>query len=251
MVEFDFDDVFGESYLHFYLPRLTEARNQAEAAEIIDTLGLKPGDRVLDAPCGHGRLSNLLAAVGILVTGVDSSADFLDKARSDSGEAGTGTEYRQGDLRDLPVGDDGFDAVINWFTSFGYFGDDENEQVLREFHRVLRPGGMLLIETMYRDGIVRAFPAAGSTHVERAGPTGEDLMVDSSTFDGMSGRLVTQRIIVRGGKVSTSNYNIRLPVLTEFRDWLTKAGFQSVRFQSRQGEPVTLDSRRLVVLAQA
>jgi hypothetical protein len=76
-------------------------------------------------------------------------------------------------------------------------------------------------------------------------------MVDSSTFDGMSGRLVTQRIIVRGGKVSTSNYNIRLPALTEFRDWLTKAGFQSVRFQSRQCEPITLDSRRLVVLAQA
>jgi ubiquinone/menaquinone biosynthesis C-methylase UbiE len=250
-MEFDFDEVFGENYLHFYLPRLTAHRNQAEAAEIIDILGLKPGDRVLDVPCGHGRISNLLAAAGVLVTGVDSSVLFLDQARSDSGEARTGSVYRQGDLRNLPVDDEVFDAVINWFTSFGYFPDDDNQRVLREFRRVLRPGGMLLIETMHRDGIIRAFPASGATHVERAGPTGDDLMVDSSAFDVVSGRLVTERIIVRGGKVSTSNYSVRLPTLSEFGEWLKTAGFQSVRFQSRQGEPLTLDSRRLVVLAQA
>ena len=50
MAPFDFDAVFGEDYLHFYLPLLDEDHNRAEAEEVVETLGLRPGDRVLDAP---------------------------------------------------------------------------------------------------------------------------------------------------------------------------------------------------------
>ncbi len=158
--------------------------------------------------------------------------------------------YRRGDLRDLPVEEGEFDAAVNWFTSFGYFDDEENQLVLREFHRVLRPGGRLLIEMMNRDGIVRAF-SAGSSNIERAGPDHEDLMIDTSTFDAINGRLLTERIVVRDGKTSASNFSVRLPAPTEFRAWLEAAGFQSIRFQSRGGEPLRTDSRRLVVLADA
>jgi ubiquinone/menaquinone biosynthesis C-methylase UbiE len=42
--------------------------------------------------------------------------------------------------------------VICWFTSFGYFDDDDNRNVLSEFARVLGPGGRLLIETIHHDG---------------------------------------------------------------------------------------------------
>ena len=84
MSEFDFDAAFGENYLHFYVPLLNDEHNRAEVDEIIETLGLKPGDRVLDAPCGHGRISNLLASHGMIVTGVDQSALFLEKAASDA-----------------------------------------------------------------------------------------------------------------------------------------------------------------------
>lgn len=38
-----------------------------------------------------------------------------------------------------------FDAVVCWFTSFGYFDDDDNRKVLDEFAQVLRPGGRLLM----------------------------------------------------------------------------------------------------------
>jgi SAM-dependent methyltransferase len=68
--------------------------------------------------------------------------------------AGVSVEYKLGDLRELPF-DGPFDAVLCWFTSFGYF-DDENYRVLRELRRVLRPGGRLLIETMHRDVFIRS-----------------------------------------------------------------------------------------------
>ena len=58
-------------------------------------------------------------------------------------------EYVQGDLRELPF-DGRFDAVLNWFTSFGYFDDEGNRRVLEGFHRALRPGGTLLLEQASR-----------------------------------------------------------------------------------------------------
>lgn len=84
MAGFDFDAVFGEDYLHFYLPTLTGERNLVEVEEILETLSLRPGERVLDAPCGHGRISNLLAARGLSVTGVD------DRSCSGPGPSGRG-----------------------------------------------------------------------------------------------------------------------------------------------------------------
>src|SRR5690606_23672422 len=121
---------------------LKPERNRSEADEIVATLGLAPGSSVLDAPCGHGRIANLLAADGFRVTGVDLTDLFLDRARADAERLGVAVDYRRGDLREFPVPGP-FDAVICWFTSFGYFDDHDNRRVLAEFFRVLRPGGCL------------------------------------------------------------------------------------------------------------
>ena len=158
-VHFDFDEVFGDDYLHFYASQLTDERNDRETSEIVSLLGLQDGDTILDAPCGHGRISNRLAERGLHLVGVDASAQFLELAR----QAGPGVDYRLGDLRELPV-DGPFDAVISWFTSFGYFDDDGNRQVLAEYRRVLRPGGRLLLETQNHDEFVRRFTPAPFSH---------------------------------------------------------------------------------------
>ncbi|MGO9560073.1 MAG: class I SAM-dependent methyltransferase [Acidimicrobiales bacterium] len=267
MSEFDFEAAFGENYLHFYVPMLNDERNRAEVDEIVETLDLNAGDRVLDAPCGHGRISNLLASRGMVVTGVDQSALFLSKAEADAAaQGGPVPKYLRGDLRELPLDEGGelvnggvcestlagaFDAVLCWFTSFGYFDDDGNRKVLSEFYRALRPGGMLLIETMHRDAFVRGFTPEPFAHVTPAGEDGKDLEIDVTTFDSEIGSLRTRRTVVRDGVVSSHVFTIRLPALTEFRQWLGEAGFSSVEFQSRHGEALTLETRRLVVLARA
>lgn len=255
MSEFDFDAAFGENYLHFYLPMLHAERSAAEAEEIVETLGLKPGDRVLDAPCGHGRISNLLQQKGLLVTGIDRSALFLEKAAADASLLGGQTpRYLEGDLRQLPIASEeaaSFDAVVCWFTSFGYFDDDGNRQVLREFRRALKDGGNLLIETIHRDAFVRYFTPAPFANVTRAGTDESDLEIDTSVFDSESGSIRTKRTIVRDGEVATFGFTIRLPALTELRAWLESAGFSAVQFQSRNGQPLGLETRRLVVLATA
>src|SRR4051812_25692795 len=78
MARFDFEELFGEDYLYFYADPLPDELNDADVEAIVTTLGLQPGDSVLDAPCGHGRISNRLARRGLNVVGVDAAKLFLE-----------------------------------------------------------------------------------------------------------------------------------------------------------------------------
>jgi SAM-dependent methyltransferase len=242
-VRFDFDETFGDDYLYFYTTWFTDEDNERETDELVSWLDVGPGDAILDAPCGYGRISNRLAERGFRVVGVDASEVFLQAAQ----QAGSSAVFRLGDLRDLPV-DGPFDAAFSWFTSFGYFDDDENRQVLSEYRRVLRPGGRLLIETQNHDEFIRRFTPAPFAHTAQIG---DDLMVDTSEFDCVAGRIETDRVVIRAGQVRRSHHSVRLPTIPEFRAWLTDAGFAAVDFRARDGQPPTIDRPRLIVLATA
>ena len=100
---------------------------------------------VLDLACGHGRIANRLAERGARVTGLDRTPLFLEVARRDAAARGVEVDYVEGDMREL-AWEGGFDRVVSWFTSFGYFDDQANRGVLGGVHGALRPGGSLLIE---------------------------------------------------------------------------------------------------------
>lgn len=240
---FDREATFGEDYLYFYRSHLTDEHNDRDTDDVVSFLGLTAGERVLDAPCGHGRISERLAARGMEVVGVDATELFLDVARA----ASDAVDYRHGDLRDLPV-DGPFDAVLSWFTSFGYFDDDGNRAVLAEYRRVLRPGGRLLIEMHNRDEFVRRFTPAPFAHTVFAG---DDVLVDTTEFDCVEGRIETDRTVVRDGQVRHSHHTVRLPSIAELRSWLTDAGFVTTRFFARDGSAPSIHRPRLLVLAEA
>ncbi len=245
MEAFDPDATFNADYLWFYEPMLTDERNRAEATEIVQTLGVGPGASILDAACGHGRIANLLAADGFEVTGVDRTPLFLARARDAADDMNVEVGYYEGDLRNLLVSGP-FDAVVCWFTSFGYFDDDDNRLVLQQFANVLRPGGELLIETMHHDGFVRGFAGAPAAMLTERG---DDLMSNVTSFDPISGRIETERTVRREGQLRRSHHSVRLPTVPEFDDWLRAAGFSTRSYSDRDGRPLGLDSWRLVVVA--
>ncbi len=123
-MDFDLEGTFGDDYLYFYEESIDEQHSDDDAAEILGLLQLDPGARVLDAPCGHGRLSRRLAAAGMVVTGVDLSEQFIALAKADPVGPGVPPDYLVGDLRRLPTSGP-FDAVVCWFTSFGYYDDTD------------------------------------------------------------------------------------------------------------------------------
>lgn len=141
-----FSNWFNEDYLALYAHRDEESA-ATEAAFAIDQLNLRPGMRVLDLACGAGRHAIALAQAGLDVTGLDLSAILLAKARSRAADLGLPIHLVEGDMRHL--GDLGpFDAVLSFFTSFGYFDEAGDRRVLDEIYRVLRAGGSLYLDTI-------------------------------------------------------------------------------------------------------
>ncbi len=126
---------------------------------MLDLLELPSGARVLDCPCGQGRHAHLLAEAGFDVDGLDYSEQLLDVARA----RGTGRRlrYTQGDMRKLPARWNGrFDAVLNLFTSFGFFDTPADDlRVIEGFARMLKPGGILVWQGGSRDGVMSRFLA--------------------------------------------------------------------------------------------
>ncbi len=148
---------FDAQYLHEYEPLFNLVQDRREVSRLLEILELPSGARILDCPCGQGRHAHLLAEAGFNVDGLDYSQPLLDVARR-RGEGKT-LRYLQGDMRKLPSKWTGrFDAVVNLFTSFGFFdhpGDDR--KVLEQFARVLKPGGLLIWHGGSRDGVMARF----------------------------------------------------------------------------------------------
>lgn len=136
-----FQEWFGEEYLELYSHRdATEARRQV--AFFRRHCGTVHGT-ILDVGCGTGRHTQELRAAGYRAAGCDLSLVLL---RSGIGEHGALPLVRA-DMRALPFRTAGIAALVNFFTSFGYFSsDDENRQVVVEMARVLRPHAPFLFD---------------------------------------------------------------------------------------------------------
>lgn len=103
---------------------------------------LADGRDVLDAACGVGYGAHLLHAAGARsVTGIDAFAGAIVEARERGRE---GVRFEIGDLRELPFDEDRFDLVV-CFEAIEHVV--EQEQVLDEIKRVLRPDGVVAIST--------------------------------------------------------------------------------------------------------
>ncbi|WP_369182988.1 methyltransferase domain-containing protein [Streptomyces sp. Y1] len=124
--------------------RLWRAQRQVE-----DVLGRKlalpAGARVLDAGCGSGVVARAMATrFGLLVAGVDVLDVLLAEARRLSARAALAdrTAFTGGDYHRLPFGDDEFDGAYSMETLVHSY---DPRRALAEFHRVLRPGGRLVL----------------------------------------------------------------------------------------------------------
>jgi SAM-dependent methyltransferase len=170
-------------------------------------------------PCGQGRHAHLLAEAGYDVTGIDYSAPLLRIAK----KRGTGKHlrYKRGDMRALPSEWSGqFDAVLNLFTSFGFFDDvADDARVIREFARVLAPGGRLVWYGGSRDGVVSKWVGRDAWKTTNGTAVSHD-----RSFDPISGEITIQTIWKGPGGAGQRLHRIRLYTATRLAELCTDAG---------------------------
>jgi len=237
---------FDAGYLREYEPMFDLAGDRRQVARLMDLLGLPSGARLLDCPCGQGRHAHLLAEAGFDVDGVDYSAPLIERARARG--AGRTLRYRRADMRRLPATWTGrFDAVLNLFTSFGFFADPADDaRVLREFARVLRPGGVLLWHGGDRDGVMAKF-------VSRDWWTTADgtLVAQERSFDPLSGFLTVESCWRGPGLTEDRTHRIRLYTPTQLAELMRAAGLiVEQAFDSFNDRPVGRRSSEMLLVAR-
>ena len=121
------------------------AASRADAQAIWEKLELKAGVRVFECPCGKADLSFPLARLGANVSGIDFNSHFVSSAKNKFSRAGLAGEFKTDDMRTAQFPEQ-MDLIINWASSFGYFSDKDNADLLARFAKSLVEGGRLLIE---------------------------------------------------------------------------------------------------------
>lgn len=240
-------DDFWELTYPFMFPSSRMEKAEADADALLRLTGTESGSRVLDLCCGPGRFSIPLAGRGLSVTGVDTSGFLLEIARNRARVEDLDVEWISRDMREL-LRPGGFDLVINMFTSFGYFEDeDENMKVLVNARESLRPGGRFLLETMGKETLASILLPVTCDQDEEG-----HLLVQRHCIADDWTRIENEWILIQGdrllGRWSFSHW---IYSGAELRNMLFDAGFSDVRlFGDLEGAPYGPDSSRLVVLAR-
>lgn len=146
-----FEDWFGSNeYLSVY-----NHRDDEDAEKLLNTLlkfiDVPEGAEVLDAACGAGRHSIMLAKKGYSVTGFDLSERLLKIARNRAAEENLGIEFIRADIRSFSSKKT-FDLILNIFTSFGYFEkDEENFAFFDKLNRLLKDDGYFVFDFLNKN----------------------------------------------------------------------------------------------------
>ncbi len=151
--------------------------------------------------------------------GLDYSKELLDVARKRG--KGQNLHYTRGDMRSMPNGwTKRFDAVLNLFTSFGFFSHPSDDvRVIREFARVLKPGGTLVWHGGSRDGVMARFLA-------RDWWTSADgtLFAQEREFDSLSGVLTVHSTWRKGLRKGNREHRLRIYTATRLAEICADAG---------------------------
>jgi SAM-dependent methyltransferase len=243
-----------EWFEHFfdaeYVARLRDEKplrqTRTEVAFLLRSLRLPPGARILDVPCGYGRHAAELARRGFRVVGVDLSRSMIAEARRRFA-ARPRLSFRRRDMRRIAFRVE-FDAVVNLYTSFGYFTPAQNEAALRRMARALRPGGRLLID--HRD------PGYDATLPRRlwyrSGP--RRFILEDRRFDPRTKITRSTQLTITTGRRRVVQKTLRLQEysLPQWRRLLRRVGLRLRRaYSGYDGRPYRPGSTgRLIVLAE-
>ena len=180
------------------------------------------------------------------MTGVDLSEKMLRLARQRAVKEGAAVEWVREDMREF-VRPMAFDVFLSLFSSFGYFGDEENQKVLNNVGRSLKRGGALLLDLRNtRKGL------AGEEGLERTVSVPSGRLRMRVRYDHATGRARAEHELVRPDGIRISSaFDVRIYSEAELARMIGKAGMRVVAVHgSLDGAPFGSGAERMVVIAR-
>lgn len=240
------DGYFDATFVDIYRDFLTPGRTEREIMGLREMVPLSPDAEVLDVACGWGRHSLELARSGFRVTALDWSETLLARGRKRAKAAGVEVDFVHGDMREIPW-TGRFDMAVSLYSSLGYFlSDAEDLRVLRGAREALKPGGVLVLETMHRDHIVGGFAERDWWETEG----GATVWVERE-FDAVEGVSREWTRWSRGKEIGEKYHELRIRTATEWDQLLREAGFLPMDWWGDwELAPFVHKSENLIVVCQ-
>jgi len=240
------EEFFNDDYLRTVRPpKQEQVVRQCNFLEY--SLGLQKGATILDVGCGLGLQAVELAARGYVVVGLDLSLPMLSRAADEAQDREIKMNFLHGDMREMSF-DGAFDAVLCVGTTFGYFDDDTNRQVLDRMKRALKPHGLLMLDVVNRDFVVQGQP--NLVWFEGDGC----ICMEETQFNYITSRLHVKRtVILEDGRQRENEYSIRLYPLHEVGQVMHQMGFRVAEVSGMEATPGVYfgaTSPRLIILAE-
>jgi SAM-dependent methyltransferase len=235
-----FEQWFGEAYLRLYPHRDDE--DAARLAALIDSHVPVRDRDVLDLACGPGRHVAQLQARGARVVGFDLSMPLLSRARHREGN--DAAHFVRGDMRRLPFRSARFDLVVNLFTSFGFFSNDAQHQlVIDGAVRVLRPGGAFVIDYLNAAWVVHTLVPLEQRRIGEQRVTIERQVIDGDRF------VMKQFHLESDGRSFIERVRLFSPA--DLATMIDRAGLRVTdRFGDYDGIPLTDEAPRAILIAE-
>ena len=237
-------EYFDDTYRHFFLDTVDPSRTRWQVQQLLRLCPVLPGASVLDVGCGIGRHSIELAKLGFRVTGVDQNADYIDVCRDHAAKLGLKAEFHAVDGRAMSL-EVRADLAISLWSSFGYYGEVGDLQLLQRVAEHTRRGGSVVLDVENRDYIVKHFVP------EEWHETEQGLVFEKRRFDATEGTVSTRRVILSEGQRREYRRVLRMYTVAELTALFKQAGLRPERWcGDYDGSRFGPESKRMIAIAE-
>jgi len=236
------DEEFWTEFKNLLFAEEKIESSKEEVEKIIELADLEEGSKVLDMPCGVGRHSLELQKKGSEVVGVDKTTAYIEDAQQKDGAEEI--EFVREDMKEFRR-ENSFEAVINWWNSFGYFEDKEDDrQMLENIYLSLKDDGVLVMD--YYGKEIAATQDLSNHWNEQDGIYN---MEKANIKDNWS-KIERTWIKVEDGKTVEYTWQQRLYAASELEQMLKEVGFLTVDFYGNvEGDNYDAEADRLILVA--
>lgn len=239
MTETWYSEWFNTPFYHILYDNRDEKEAELFLQHLLKKINLNANAHILDLACGKGRHALFLNQKGFEVTGIDLSENNIRQAQKFESPR---LHFVAGDMR-APFGENKFEAVLNLFTSFGYFEDEtDNNKVLANIHTALKPSGYLVIDYLNAEKI----------------PAQSEIILHKGGIEFHITKVISYSHVIKNIRFTFEGKNYhyyeKVQLLTQeyFEQNLKQAGFQIIHTFGNYllGEFDIEHSDRLIIIAQ-